>query len=329
MINSTIFKNNWEKSHTQHHISSDLIIKMIRSAYPSSTLMSYEIIAGGCANLNIKIKFAKNELNVVLRIYLRDKTSVYREQKIGELLKQTIHVPQIYYIGEISNYLFAITEFIPGISLRDLLLGNLLYDMEKIMYKAGSLLANINSYKFSNSGFFDKNLNILKPITRNEYLVFAKDCLKNNNVLSQITSKEIDQINYLLRKYEYLLPDGTEKNLVHADFEPANIFVEEQNNDWNISGVLDWEFAFSGSILCDVANMLRYAHKMPSIFEKSFLQGLQLNRKLPDNWRTSIHLLNLLSLLDCLARSDIENRSNQCHDIQQLIKYILSQFLNH
>ena len=93
-----------------------------------------------------------------------------------------------------------------------------------------------------------------------------------------------------------------------------------------MTGVLDWEFSFSGSVLCDVANMLRYAHQMPAVFEESFLQGLHSGGiHLVGDWRISVHMLNLLSLLDCLVRGDPKNRPNQCTDIRGLIDHILEE----
>lgn len=63
-----------------------------------------------------------------------------------------------------------------------------------------------------------------------------------------------------------------------------------------------------------------------NIYEQSFLQGLQDSGiKLPNNWCITIHLLNLLSLLDCLVRSDPRNRPNQCKDIKELIGHILEK----
>jgi len=93
---------------------------------------------------------------------------------------------------------------------------------------------------------------------------------------------------------------------------------------WKVTGILDWEFSFSGSMLCDVANMLRYAHHMSSQFEEAFLRGLSTGGiSLPANWRITVHMLNLLSLLDCLVRSDPEDRPNQCADIRELIIHII------
>ncbi len=72
--------------------------------------------------------------------------------------------------------------------------------------------------------------------------------------------------------------------------------------------------------------MLRYAHKMPPEFQNSFIEALQKNGiKLPAHWSTTIHLLNLSSLLDLLKRSDPKDHPHRCADIRELINHILSK----
>lgn len=74
----------------------------------------------------------------------------------------------------------------------------------------------------------------------------------------------------------------------------------------------------------DIASMLRYAHHMPPEYEIAFLHGLQKGGvQLPENWRISVFLLNLLSLLDCLKMCPPDKRPNQCADICELISYIV------
>lgn len=87
----------------------------------------------------------------------------------------------------------------------------------------------------------------------------------------------------------------------------------------------DWEFAFSGSPLWDIANMLRYSHQMPTQFEASFIQGLATEFILPRDWKTTIYLLNVMSLLDCLTRCTKVLRPKQCADITTLINYFDGQ----
>lgn len=321
-----MFKADWEKTSLTHQLPQSVVEQMVQLAYPGKKLMSFELIAGGCANLNYKILFEDEQHPLILRVYLRDKDAAYREQKLAVLLKQTVPVPLTYHIGKIDDYHFAITEFMPGISLRDLLLGDLSYDISALMHEVGTTLSKITAHEFPNAGFFDNELDVIPHASSDDFIVFANNYLEHKTVLSVLTPQTISSARYFLDRYAQLFLDENETHLVHADFDPANILVNNVDGTWKVSGVLDWEFAFSGSVLCDIANMLRYAHKMPSEFQDAFLNGLSSNGiTLPKNWSITTLLLNLVSLLDCLKRSDPKKQPCQCADIRELIDHILSK----
>ncbi len=320
------FKQNWEKADQHYDISSQTIEGMVSLAFPQSKLASHEVISGGCANLNIKIILQDKKQPYILRIYLRDKDAAYREQKLGELLKGRVPLPHVNFVGDLEEHRFAIAEFMPGITLRDLLLGSEVHDMEPLMREAGEILAKIQEVHFSASGFFGKDLTIQEPLTQGGYVTFAKDCLKHPTVVDQLGESVVSKISQLLDVYGNLFPDETQTHLVHGDFDPANLLVDRVDGMWKISGVLDWEFAFSASPLQDVALMLRYAHHMPPMYETAFLLGLKNGGvELPEDWRLRIDLLNILNLLSCLVRSSPDQRPNQCKDICELIGNILAR----
>ena len=318
------FKANWEKTHTRIHLSEYEIKQMLAAYYSENDIKSFHLIEDGCSNVNVLVRLSDSNTPIILRIYLRDKTSAYREQKISALLKGQLPVPEFYHIAEAQGHTFAITEYLLGIPLRDFLLSDSQNNVSQIMYKVGKALGVISNIKFPHSGFFNKNLEVTKKIRRDELVDFCLGSLEDTNVQSVISTENIDQIKALFRMYENFLPDASEKNLVHADFDPANILVIQRNGEIEVSGILDWEFSFSGSTLCDVAGMLRYSHNMPSEYRDSFLEGLlSTGYKLPSSWQITINLLNILSLLDCLRRSDLDNSPNQTSDIKELISHIL------
>lgn len=320
------FKSNWEKTSTRVHLSEQLILEMLATYYiGENDIKSVSVIPGGCANINVLVHLNDSKPNVILRVYLREKESAYREQKISSLLQGKLPVPKFYYISERVEYIFAITECLPGTTLRDFLLREKKTDISNIMFKVGEALGAISNIKFPSSGFFNRNLETTNSLTREGFVDFCLESLGDNNVKAVITGQQIEQIRNIVKVYKNLLPDGTEKNLVHADFDPANILVTETEGEIEISGILDWEFALSGSTLCDIANMLRYSHKMPNEYENAFLKGLlSTGYQLPISWKITVNLLNAISLLDCLRRSDFENRPNQIKDIKELIDHILS-----
>lgn len=322
------FKSTWEKADQHFQLDESTIENMLRLASPNKKLASFEIISGGCANLNIKFSFTNSSAPLILRIYLRDKDAAYREQKLATLVKGSIPVPEVYFVNDVDDYRFAIVEYKHGITLRELLLSGQIDNIQDVMIEVGSALAKIQNHRFSQSGFFDKDLHIKDSIEADFCTTDIKKCLEHPTITKKISEENISKIHQHLEKYHFLFPDGSQRNLVHADFDPANILVQHIQGKWEISAILDWEFAFSGSTLCDVANMLRYAHHMPPEYETAFLYGLQRGGvQLPENWRISIFLLNLLSLLDCLMHCPPEQRPNQCVDICKLISFLI-QYLD-
>lgn len=323
-----MFKVDWEKTSVAYQLPEGMVEKMVLLAYPDETLISSELIAGGCANLNYKIQLENQNQPLILRIYLRDQDAADREQKLAALIKETVPAPLTHYIGELEGHHFAITEFISGISLRDLLLGDTPHDLSTIMSEVGAILSKITVHEFPKAGFLNKDLEVI-PYESSDIIKFVQDCLNDETVLSMLSPEVISLIQKAIEQHATSVPTSDEKHLVHGDFDPANILVDKINDSWVVAGMLDWEFAFSGSYLWDVANMLRYAHKMPPEFQNSFIDALQRNGiKLPDCWRTTIYLLNLSSLLDLLKRSDPKDHPHRCADIRELINHILSELNN-
>lgn len=133
------FKKDWEK--TDHHfkIGIPILKAMLDHALPNENVSSHEVISGGCANLNIKVNFENKSEPLILRIYLRDKDAAYREQKLASLINQSIPMPEVYFVGDVENYRFAVTQFKYGITLRDLLLDNKTENAKNIMTEAGRI----------------------------------------------------------------------------------------------------------------------------------------------------------------------------------------------
>lgn len=321
------FKHDWEKTSVPKELSAFLIEQMIFQAFPNQPIQSYEVIAGGCANLNIKFYLKTTDEPYILRVYMRDSQSAELEQHLAIRLQSLIPIPQPYYVGQLDRYRFGIMHYMPGITLRDYLRGKDAAGMEDLMYEAGAMLAKLATVQFERSGFLNPDLTIKGSQSQADLLSFMQDCLQYKTVVLQLGDELCRQLNQLFEQNFDLFPDVNEHHLVHGDYDPANILVTQAQGKWEISGILDWEFAFSGSVLWDVANMLRYAHQMHPHYESSFLNGLHKGGvHLPKDWKRRIALLNISSLLDCLGRSNPTQHPHRCSDITQLILYFYNQF---
>lgn len=322
------FKATWEKVAEQIQLPVQTIESLVKMAFPNKKMSSYKRITGGCANLNIQINLEADNTPYILRVYLRDKEAAYREKNLGLLLKKTIPIPHVYFIGDYDNYRFAITEYIHGITLRDLLLSTQSYNLNSIMFSVGKMLSIIQTNRFDSAGFFNKELMVAEITTKDALLHYDQESLNHTLVIQTLGNEVITKIKLHIDHFKSYIPDDHDKHLVHGDFDPANILVDIKNGQWEITGILDWEFSFSDSPLWDVANMLRYAHQMPVQFEEFFLKGLQEGYTLPPDFHISIYLLNLSSLLDCLARCPYGPLSNWCSDIRALINFYIKQLDN-
>jgi len=65
---------------------------------------------------------------------------------------------------------------------------------------------------------------------------------------------------------------------------------------WEVSAVLDWEFAFAGPPLIDVGLFLRAGEALPAGFREAFVAGYRAaGGELPDDWLPLSRLIDVLS----------------------------------
>jgi aminoglycoside phosphotransferase (APT) family kinase protein len=93
------------------------------------------------------------------------------------------------------------------------------------------------------------------------------------------------------------------RSLVHSDFNPKNILLRPSGDRWGLAAVLDWEYAFVGSPLFDLGNMLRFKEDLPAGFADRFPHAFAAaGGPLPDDWEPVSEALDLFALADLLTR---------------------------
>ena len=86
------------------------------------------------------------------------------------------------------------------------------------------------------------------------------------------------------------------------DFNGKNLLALDRDGRWSISAVLDWEFAFSDSLLVDIGNMLRFRASYQSGFSRGFIAGYrEAGSELPSDWREVSEALDLYALAEFLT----------------------------
>ena len=317
-----MLKADWEKTGEIVSVGDDVIRAMAAEGVPGANLASYDIISGGCANLNVRLLFEGRDDPLILRLYFRDAQAAARERALSKLVAPAVPAPAFLYVGEYDGRHFALAECIEGVTLRDVLLDKG-EDPLCAVHDAGRICAALQRHRFATPGSFDASLNVKPDKEPPDFVAFAEECLAHPFVQKQFGAAKTRRLQRLMEENRALLPDNKQSFLVHGDYDPANILVRRDGAGWTVSGILDWEFAFSGAWLWDVSNMLRYAHLLPPTYEGAFLEGLRDGgAALPPDWRITIRLMNVTSLLWCLLSGKDGNKPRQAADICRLTDYI-------
>jgi aminoglycoside phosphotransferase (APT) family kinase protein len=235
-----------------------------------------------------------------------------KEVAILDLVRKTVPVPEVIHVetGGVEGSLpFVVLSFVQALTFQQLKQSGNLSAIHQAASSVGETLAAIGAYEFSKPGR-------LVPATGHQLQVGAPYTISANPIPeildSFLDSAEarrrlgpplVERLRNLVWTWAPALPEFTNvSQLVHSDFGNRNILVNEVNGAWKVVAVLDWEFAFSGSPLIDVANFLRYDTTHDALREPHFSRSfVEHGGKLPHGWRQIIRILDLTALVECLS----------------------------
>lgn len=322
-MNEPPLKLHWERFKAHVDLDISAAAKLL-FPYDQSPIESLNLLSEGCANTNYKVTFKNNTSPVVIRIYVREKSALSRELAIHQFIANKIPIPAYLYSDARCDhypYPYAITEWIDGVLMREVVLKKNEQAIKECAFEAGKYLNQLRKIKFSDGGFFQEGL-IVRPFNETEkYLPYVLNLLKDRVVIESLGKSLLDAVTNLVKQYSALLPDENEANLTHADYDPANIMVKQYHDKWKIAAILDWEFAFSGTYLLDVGMMLRYSHKLSPCYEQQFIAGIESNGFcLPKDWKKQAKLMDLLCLLQLAHYNPFMERPKMNRDVVSLIE---------
>lgn len=312
-----VLKSEWERCNQSFDVTESFIKKVVFHAYPLTSLDAWELLPQGCRNINVKVKLKDDPDFFLLRIYFGHHKVSLVEKEVYELVAGDIPVPVVKCIGSTAGIHYAVMNFIEGLTLRDVILSEGVDAVSNVIYETGRILGKLQDYQLE-----------ITP-QKEGFLEFAGKCLEDEMVAEILDYDVIVSIKRIFKDCTSYFSSVIKKSLVHGDYDPSNILVSRRKGEWGLAAVLDWEFCFSGSYLWDVANMLRYAHELPTSYQQYFIKGLSdAGIQLPLHWESMVSVYNLVSLLDCLKNSDACKTPKRIHDIVRQIKCIIAKILD-
>ena len=285
--------------------------RLIAPIFPRRRVARCELLTGGLRNTSLKLHFESNELPVVLRMYREAADECWKEVELLRLVKHTVPVPEVIHFepkGFEDSLPFLVLSFVEALTFQELKRTGNLAAIHQASASVGQTLAAIGGYEFSKPGRLvattNHQLEVGAPYTISADPIpeILDSFLDSPAVQRRLGAPLAERLHNLVWAWAPSLPDLTKvSQLVHSDFGNRNILVNEVNGHWKVVAVLDWEFAFSGSPLIDVANFLRYDTTDEPLREPYFSRRfVEHGGKLPNNWRQIIRVIDLTALVECL-----------------------------
>ena len=283
---------------------------LLESWRTGRTVVELEPLAGGIMNWNYRVRLSGSTERFVLRFYDRMPASCAKETRLLSLVRHDVPVPDVLFAdpnGAEGRPPFCVLGWIDGISLRELRRRGDDRAVADASYDAGRLLPRLMRHRFERTGLFDSDLNVTDgPFTGASLAVVVGHFTASTLFRQRVDDAMRARLHAFLRATESLHSAPGPATLVHGDFNSPNIFVRETNGKWGVAAILDWEFAFAGSILCDVGNMLRYERADRPRYEPHFSRGLADGGwNPPGEWFLRARLADLPALCELLARDDV------------------------
>ncbi len=271
---------------------------------PGARVTEIEQLRGGLRNTNYRVVLAGQAASVVVRFYVADPTACIREAALSRLVAGQAPKPEILFTDASGEPPFSIYTLAPGERLEDLLYRAAPSVLESTAFAAGQVLARIHATTFPAAGFLSAELTIAEPFRTGGagWASYMEDFLFRRGVGGKLGADLTEQLWQLVTvSAPRLDPLEDDRSLVHADFQPHNLLVRHDGVGWQVTAVLDWEFALAASPLLDIAIFLRNASRLPAAYGRGFIAGyLEGGGILPPDWRAMAKLLDLLNLCSLL-----------------------------
>jgi len=291
-------------------VPDDVLIEMLRPAFPRVQRASLEPLAGGARNSNFCLQIDCLSDPFLLRIFEHDPVLCQKEVDLLRRLRDEVPVPEVIYanaIGLEEVPPFCLLSFEKGISFQALREQCDPEAMAQAARSVGVTLAAIHRITFPRGGWLTAGVVLSTPLMEGIHAMprFVDHCLESAFQQNRIGQELCDRVHQLM--WSAIAPLSVceeQANLVHGDFGERNILVRPGPKGWHVSAVLDWEFAVAGTPLADFGNFLRYESAAYPASEPAFSSAYRdAGGLLPENWNRIRRVVDVVALTEKLTRN--------------------------
>jgi Ser/Thr protein kinase RdoA (MazF antagonist) len=265
---------------------------------------SVKLLSGGYCNTNYQVSCSGE--NWVLRIYGRDPSVCEREIAILRRARGTVPVPEVLCSGVLerqsgSFYPYAVISWVEGVAFKKVLEEARPEEALQASEAVGRALAALSKLRFDQSGELSADLSVRAANEQDfaSYVFQTLDAGYTGQALGPELSARLKE--YVTRNESWISDLNGPSVLVHADFNVSNILMSRGAQGWEVTGILDWEFARSDQAIFDFAPLLRDEQDRPEGFADALARGFALGGgQLPENWRKRAKIFDLANMCEAL-----------------------------
>lgn len=317
-------EHDWERRTPLPTIVDHEVVAALQAAGVTEAPLDIRPVAGGLVNGHLRLQFREAPKVRVLRVFLRDNAAADKEAAMLERVAGIVSAPAVLARGTLpaggESRSWLLTTWIPGTELARCQddLGEAA--LARAGTDVGAALGRLHALRTPHLGFLDGALDVPEPMgsLRATWSGYLHEMLFDGRAGPRLGPERRDALwTHVEEHVEALTPLEDHYSLLHADCKPTNVFVQA---DGALTGLLDWEFAWSGPPLFDIGQMLRWP--VPAAFEHALLDAYrQAGGRVPDNWRVLAGLLDLMNLVGFLDQEP--ERPRQRQDVLQLLADVL------
>lgn len=308
------FDSKFDHKESQVNFSTEKIEKFLLSTGLYKKVTNIQKLMGGYSHFNFS--FESENSSFVLRISSKSLREFEAENSVLENLSGKVPIPKVVFREKESSFFgkhIAIQEFVPGQLLSVVEDEMDKHEIVSIGAQLGEILAKIHSIEFKQSGFLGKNMVVEEPFLsfQEGYFGYIDECLKSSLLKKRLGLRLYEKLNQYIQEYSRFCDElSRTKNLTHSDFNQKNILVAQRQGKWEVTGIMDWEFAYSGCPLSDFGNFFRYEDELPAGYRDALVKSyLENGGQLDKDWREKSRYLDLLPMMSFLIRESEHPRT--------------------
>lgn len=313
-----VFKQGWERVSKPFKLSPETLEGILTHAF-DGTPITFLLPLGGVGLRNLHYRVAlEDRTQHVLRVYL-DSACAQKEWALAARIPAHLPVTRFTRTGKACGHAYGVAPFYQGEALSYVILEEDPDQWREAVFTCAQLLMAFGRLTFEAPGFLDGDLVPHQPVGFERPQMAAMQALELPHVAELLGKGLADRLAAFLQ--ERPLQDAPHACLVHGDFNPANVLVKEGETGWEVSAILDWEFAFSGSPMWDIANWLREAKNVDPVYTQAFLSGLETaGFTLETAWESQVRVRNIIMCLDLLAQKETPPGKVMAGDLKRLLE---------